>query len=85
MDVIKVIMIELGKLIQFTIIWGLPLLLTYIFDSRYFLFMFIISAVMNYGLWEHYEYITKIIFRNNEDKTESNKQGEANTQGTPMA
>lgn len=85
MDVIKIIMLELGKFAQFIIIWGLPLLLAKYFESNAFLLLLIGSVIMNYGLWEHYEHITNIIFGNNGDKTESNKQGEANEQGTPLA
>ena len=82
MDVIKIIMLELGKLTQFLILWGLPLLLAKYFGSYAFLLLLIGSAIMNYGLWEHYEHIADIILGKNVNKTENNKQGEANEQGT---
>lgn len=51
---------ELAKVIMFTVLWGIPVLLTHMNQSNYFLWFFIMSALFTVLLFEHYRELEKI-------------------------
>ena len=56
---IKVITREISKLIMFTIVWAIPVLLAKMFGSVHFLWLFALSAIMTGGIFSHYEDVAK--------------------------
>lgn len=67
--IIKLFILEVSKLIQFCIIWALPLVLAKYTGCYYFLLLLIFSVLVNSELWRHYIVLSHIVF-NKEEKYE---------------
>ena len=51
---------EISKLCMFTILWAFPIALAHMFNSNYYLWFFILSLIVNVGMFSHYESLEKI-------------------------
>ena len=51
---------ELAKVVMFTILWGLPVLLAHINQNNYYLWFFVMSAIFSGLIFGHYEDLEKI-------------------------
>lgn len=73
---IKLIILEVAKLIQFCTIWAIPLFITKATGNYFFLLLLIFSWLLTALLWKHYEYLTYRVFKNKleEDERESLQQ-----------
>lgn len=56
----KYIIREVGKLCMFVLIWGLPVLLSHLNENNNFLWFFILSLIVNVGMFQHYEDLEKL-------------------------
>lgn len=46
---------EISKIIMFTILWGIPLLVAKHFDSPKYLWLFVVSGIFTSSMFSHYE------------------------------
>lgn len=51
---------EISKVCMFTVLWALPLVMSRMFDSNYYLWFFILSIIATAGMFAHYEDLEKI-------------------------
>ena len=70
---------EISKLFMFTVLWGIPLLLAYLTDNNYYLWLFTMSFAGMCMMFGHYEDIERI----NQDLLKYHQQiyGEETTGG----
>ena len=71
---IKLVILELCKVFQFSVIWSIPLLLAKYTNNYWFLLLLIVSLLLNYKLWNHYEYIITLIFRKRDEGKNSKQE-----------
>ena len=51
---------EIVKLLLFTIIWGMPILVSMVWVNQWLLLLFIVSAFMSSSIFRHYEVLDSL-------------------------
>lgn len=65
MNVIIGVSREISKLAMFIVIWGFPLYVSRIMDDSRYLWLLVLSLVLNAGMFSHYESLERIDRINN--------------------
>ena len=66
---------EISKLCMFTILWAFPIVLAHMFRSNYYLWFFILSLIVNVGVFSHYESLEKVdALKNIGNNTQKNNE-----------
>ena len=66
---------EISKLCMFTILWAFPIVLAYMFRSNYYLWFFLLSLIVNVGVFSHYESLEKVdALKNIGNNTQKNNE-----------
>ena len=60
MNVVIGVSREISKLVMFIIIWGFPLYISRIMEDSRYLWLLILSFILNIGLFDHYEDLERI-------------------------
>ena len=60
---------EIVKLLLFTIIWGMPILVSMIWINQWLLLLFIVSAFMSSSIFRHYEVLDSL-YSKEKDETD---------------
>lgn len=66
---------EISKLCMFAILWAFPIVLAQMFRSNHYLWFFILSFIVNVGMFSHYESLEKIdALKNIGNNTQENNE-----------
>jgi len=60
MNVLIAVSREISKLAMFIIIWGFPLYLSRTMEDNRYLWLLVLSFILNIGMFSHYEDLEKI-------------------------
>lgn len=81
METEKILALEFGKVIQFIVLWSIPMILVRWSGNYNFLWLLLGSLLLTQPLWEHYEKLIRIYLGEEKDLVEDEDSEDKNNQG----